>query len=94
MNTTNKREIQIARRQKRLHFWRSRFSDSRVPVATSEIIKDLLNTYNLLTSKLANAKTDDEINESENRLVDLERQLVALFEAFRQTPSSVAPRSY
>lgn len=94
MDTNNKREIQIARRQKRLHFWRSSFNDSRVPEATRETTKELLNTYNLLTSKLANAKSEDEASESENRLVDLERQLVALFEAFRQSPSSVAPRSY
>lgn len=94
MASNVKKEIQLARRQKRLRFWKEQFGDARVPGPSAQEADELLNTFSLLIAKMANAKTDTEAAESDKRLIDIERQLASLYEAYRLVKSDVAPRTF
>ena len=75
----------VARRQKRLKYWQSHFSSS-VGHSHPERIHDVrekLNTFALLLSKLVKAENESQFNESEDRLKCLERELTSLFESAR-----------
>lgn len=70
----------ISRRIKRLKYWQEQFqSNSKV----SPVIIDLLNTYNLLISKMAKASDPSDIEQSESRLSTIERELATTFESYR-----------
>ncbi len=55
----------------------------------SRRFRELFSTYNLLISKIAKAKTDDEKKDCESRCESLERELSSLFEDRRLMTSKI-----
>ncbi len=72
--------LQVARRYKRLNYWREWLSKSG---AHSQDAQDKLGTYGLLLSKLVKAANEQEGQATEERLLALERELSNLFESRR-----------
>lgn len=99
MTTNDHLALAVARKQKRLKYWRDRFATSSimVPAPTSPKdgtpkeapVNDRLNTYCLLISKLVKASTPEEAADVEARLAGLERELTSLFESRRLMTSSI-----
>ncbi len=78
--------LEIARKTKRLKYWQEQFQHL---TKDKDSILEKLNTYNLLISKLAKAKEKTDVEECENRLVALERELSSLFEERRLLTSDL-----
>jgi hypothetical protein len=99
MDTGNSLAQIAASRHKRLKYWQERLvnngthgsgtaSNGKHNEAADEI-QQKLNTYCLLLSKLVKAPTEDERQQSEQRLVGLDRELTSLFEARRLMTSRI-----
>ncbi|MFN8391433.1 MAG: hypothetical protein U0136_14185 [Bdellovibrionota bacterium] len=81
--------LYVARRQKRLKYWCDRFEQQGQSSDRAAEIKERLNTYRLLLSKLVKASTEQEVQDVEGRVQCLERELTTLFEARRLMTSSI-----
>lgn len=81
--------LSLSRRQKRLIFWKAEFGKLKLTHEYEIELNALLNTYALLTAKVAQAKAEADVQESENRILSLERELGSMFESARQATSSM-----
>lgn len=81
--------LSIARRQKRLLYWQKQLSGAGLDAEKVKDIKEHINTFALLLSKMANAISEGQAQETETRLQALERELTGLFESRRLTTSSI-----
>jgi hypothetical protein len=79
----------LARRQKRLNFWKHAFSQESVADSARKTAQESFSTFALLLSKLAKAVTLEKQAEAESRLLDLERKLNELYDQSRLATSSV-----
>lgn len=75
----------VARRQKRLKYWHTHFAATLDHLHPERIpdVREKLNTFGLLLSKLVKAENESQLDESEDRLKGLERELTSLFESAR-----------
>jgi hypothetical protein len=71
----------IARRQKRLRFWKKQMAEQDVAEDQAIRLNELYSTYLLLLSRLSKSAADADAEAAEERIQDLERELVSLFEA-------------
>jgi hypothetical protein len=81
--------LSLARRQKRLNFWKQAFLQESLTESTKNLALSSLSTFVSLMSKLAKASSADEQAEIENQLLDLERQLNELYDQSRLATSSI-----
>ncbi|MCB0324099.1 MAG: hypothetical protein KDD69_11020 [Bdellovibrionales bacterium] len=79
----------LARRQKRLLYWRNRFQTELPSQEQSERIRELFATYQQLLTKMAMEAHDSDAAETELRLESIERELTSLFEARRLMTSAI-----
>jgi hypothetical protein len=71
----------IARRQKRLRFWKKQMAQQDVAKDQANKLSDLYSTYLLLLSRLSKSTAYADSDAAEERIQDIERELVSLFEA-------------
>ncbi len=82
--TDNKRLVfTLARRGKRLKFWRDSFNKSGIGENVLRELNERLNTYALLLAKLARDTDPRDLSTTENRLTNLDRKLDDTFEDLR-----------
>jgi len=86
MSFVDRDSISLARKQKRLRYWRSLLAKRFVDAGDLDLSAKL-DVYALLVSKLAQAKTDKDRVSDESRLLGLERELASAFELSRLMPS-------
>ncbi len=79
----------LARRQKRLIYWKERFSSKELSEAQVSRCRDLFSTFSLLMMKVLKASNEEERNECEERLESLEQELNNLFSSRRLMTSSL-----
>ena len=77
--------ILLARRQKRLHYWKQWLlkEGKALPESIKAKLKEDLETFGLLLSKYSVIKEALEIDDCEKRLSTLEREFNSLFESRR-----------
>jgi len=85
---SNQTALSIARRQKRLLYWQDQLTGSDLSPEKVKDIKERLNTFALLLSKMASTSGEQAL-ETETRLLGLERELANLFESRRLMTSKI-----
>lgn len=88
-STFNELALSVARRQKRLLYWQDQLTGSDLAAEKVKDIKERLNTFALLLSKMAHTGDDKQGAETETRLLALERELTGLFESRRLMTSKI-----
>lgn len=73
----------LERRNKRLEFWAKSLSSKEISRQYLIQINEMLTTYRLLISRLCKTQNDKDYNDTETRIIDLERNFVSLFEEKR-----------
>ena len=71
--------LELARKQKRLKYWKERFEQGNYNRDTRQSVEDLLKTYCLAISKLAKAKEDEDVSQAKDLVERLERKLFDYF---------------
>lgn len=82
----------LARRQKRLAYWRAAFTPNIIDAELGREISGMLDTYALLLAKSTKQASEAEQKETRSRLLTTERELTGLFEARRLRTSTVSPK--
>ncbi len=77
----------LARRQKRLIYWKQRFESENLSKEQASLGQNLCSTFSLLMMKLLRAESEEEKAECEQRLETIERELNNLFSATRHLTS-------
>ena len=93
-STFNELALSVARRQKRLLYWQDQLTGSDLAAEKVKDIKERLNTFALLLSKMASDASkqsgdEKQSGETETRLLALERELTGLFESRRLMTSKI-----
>jgi creatinine amidohydrolase/Fe(II)-dependent formamide hydrolase-like protein len=79
----SKLALLLARRQKRLEYWKQQFSHSQATAEAKNTFDATCQTYTRLMMKAAKASTQEEKAECEERFEQLEREFDRQFESFR-----------
>lgn len=88
--TSTNLALQLARRQKRLNYWLTKFSlNKHIKPEFNKEVEEKINTFRLLLSKMVLAKTENEKTETEERLKALEQLLNNYFEDRRLMTSNI-----
>ena len=82
----------LAPRQKRLQYWRASFKPEGLPVEARSDISTKLYTYGLLLAKLSRPGTEAELQETKQKLAELEQNLADLFELKRSFTGRLATK--
>ena len=79
----------LARRQKRLQFWKERFENAKPGGEHAERLKKLFSSYSSEIAKMVKAGEKSERDAAEQVLESLERELVTLFDGLRLMTSRI-----
>ena len=83
MSNTENISLQLARRQKRLLYWKDRLAANQLPQEYAVKCKELFSTYSLLLVRMTKQLSADEFTECESRLEAIEQELTNLFSSHR-----------
>ncbi len=81
--------LSLGRRQKRLAYWKKQIALAEPGSDDAGRLGEMFSSYALLISKLTKKISEAELAETENRIADLEREFVSLFEARRLMTSDI-----
>ena len=85
----NGQSLLMGRRQKRLNYWKAQMQHTDFSDETGQRFSELYSTYLLLLAKLTKAVPAHDIDETEARMSDIERELTSLFESRRLMTSPI-----